>query len=262
MDVRQMTRTAQVLVSARRTATPVAAYPGDIPATMRDAYQIQELAIALWGEDIAGWKVGLVRPDWRDRAQAERLVGPIFAPNVWPESGDGSTWLPVIVGGTACVEAELVLEVGCPIDPGARTWTRAEALRCLGRIRPGVELAGSPVPNLNALGPMAVASDFGNNAGLLVGPDGPAELETWADIEFRTWVNGSLIGAATVVTVPGGPLESFRFALETITARGHSLRAGDLIATGAVTGVHDVVAGQSAHLEFGDLFGVDVGFVG
>jgi len=35
--------------------------------------------------------------------------------------------------------------------------------------------------------------------------------------------------------------------------RGRALRAGDLVATGAITGIHDVVPGQRARVRFGDL---------
>lgn len=261
MDVLKATEIAKALVSARRKGTLVTSYPGDVPATIDDAYQVQDIAIVLSGEQVRGWKVGLVQPAWRDRAEVERLVGPIFEPNVWSKSMEGPTPLPVIVGGTACVEAEVVLEVGRPVAPGAREWSLEDALTCLGGIRPAVELAGSPVPGINTLGPMAVASDFGNNAGLVVGPAGPDDPNSWAELEFRTSVDGELVGAAHVSNIPGGPLEAFRFALQTITARGHGLQVGDLVATGAVTGVHDVVAGQSAHIDFANLFEVDVDFI-
>ncbi|RYV52539.1 2-keto-4-pentenoate hydratase [Pengzhenrongella frigida] len=261
MDVLKATEIARALVSARRRTTHLMSYPGEIPATLEEAYQVQDLAIAMCGEQVRGWKVGLVQPAWRDVAGVERLVGPIFAPNVWTKSTDGTTPLPVIVGGTACVEAEIVLEVGVDIEPGARAWSLEDARRCLAGLHPAVELAGSPVAGLNALGPIAVASDFGNNAGLLVGPSADVDPDTWASMRCHTWVDGELVGSAPVSTIPGGPLEAFRFALETITARGRGLTAGDLIATGAVTGVHDVVAGQSAHIEFGDMFDVDIAFV-
>ena len=45
--------------------------------------------------------------------------------------------------------------------------------------------------------------------------------------------------------VSGGPLAALAFALRCNACRGRSLRAGDLVSTGAVTGVHPIRAGQS-----------------
>ena len=39
----------------------------------------------------------------------------------------------------------------------------------------GIEIASSPLQNINDYGPAVVASDFGNNAGLLLG----AEISDW-----------------------------------------------------------------------------------
>ena len=35
----------------------------------------------------------------------------------------------------------------------------------------GIEVASSPIPDINALGPTVIAADFGNNNGLLLGPE-------------------------------------------------------------------------------------------
>ena len=49
----------------------------------------------------------------------------------------------------------------------------------------------------------------------------------------------------------GGPAEAFAWLLGHCAARGRPLKAGDLVTTGAVTGVHDIVAGQTARIDFG-----------
>jgi 2-keto-4-pentenoate hydratase len=260
MGVQEATAVATALVAARRAATALDGFPGAIPADLDEAYRVQDLGIELRGERVAGWKVGMIAPAWRERAGAERLVGPVVETLLRPVP-DGRVRFPAIPGGTACVEAEIVLEVGRDVPAGARTWTTEDAREHLGGARLAVELAGSPVPDINGLGPMAVAADFGNNAGLLLGPrvdDGPA---AWLDLPCRTWVDGELVGSATPADVPGSPLEAFRFALQVCTARGHALRAGDVVATGAVTGVHDVLPGQSAVLRYGDLFQVEIDVV-
>ncbi len=91
-----------------------------------------------------------------------------------------------------------------------------------------------------------VASDFGNNAGLVLG----AEIEDWAarldGIEVQTVIDGRVIGAATASAIPMGILESVRFLIEHLARRGRPVAEGTLISTGAVTGVHRVDSGAES----------------
>ena len=116
----------------------------------------------------------------------------------------------------------------------------------------GVELAGSPLAAINDLGPTVVASDFGNNGGLVVG----APVTDWRNrpletLTCETWVAGRCAGRGGAANIPDGPLDSLRALLEILAPRGLSVAPGDLITTGAATGVHDIVAGQEAEARFG-----------
>jgi 2-keto-4-pentenoate hydratase len=53
--------------------------------------------------------------------------------------------------------------------------------------------------------------------------------------------------------VSGGPLAALAFALRCNARRGRPLRAGELVSTGAATGVHAITAGQSAEAIFAGL---------
>lgn len=262
MDEHGIAITARALVSARRSAVNVTGFPGTIPDSLAQAYLIQDAAIELRDERVAGWKVGLIAPHWEDVAGAGRLVGPIFADRVWHAEAGRTTPLPAIPGGTTCVEAEIVMTLARDLGPGEAPRSIEEATTHLGAVHVAIELAGSPVPDINGLGPMAVAADFGNNAGLVLGPEVPDwRSGTWRDLECETWIDGELVGDGRPSTTHGGAIEAFRFALATCTDRGMTLRAGDHIATGAVTGIHDAVAGQGARVRFGDLFQFDLAVV-
>lgn len=262
MNVHDVERTAGALAQARLTATRLEAFPGDLPRTVDEAYEIQDAVIRLRAgttDTVTGWKVGLIAPERREQAMAERLVGPIFRSATWTAEAGRTARLPVIPGGTACVEAEIVMTVGRDVPLGVGSWSIEDASAYLGGIGVAVELAGSPVPAINGLGPMAVASDLGNNAGLLVGPQiDDWQSGAWEHLACSTWVDGELVGSAEPSKIPGGAIEAFRFALATCSRRGHVLQAGDRIATGAVTGIHDVVVGQEARITFGDIYQFDL----
>ncbi|WP_396594411.1 2-keto-4-pentenoate hydratase [Brevundimonas sp. R86498] len=223
-------------------------YPGQKPVSMAEAYATQEVAIGLFPDEIVAWKVGMVPPAQQPTLNARRLAGPVFRRNLWL-AGPDPTALPAIVGGFAAVEAEFVARVG-PVDPHQMDWTLEEATRAVSALHIGVELAGSPLPTINDLGSAVVASDFGNNGGLVLGP----EIEDWAarldGIEVETIIDGRSIGTGTAASIPAGILESVRFLIEHLARRGRPVVAGTLVSTGAVTGVHSVPVGARSVCSF------------
>lgn len=238
---------AETFVAARHSAAALDAFPGAPPADLESAYACQEAAISIWPDEIAGWKIGRIPTEFEARLGRSRLAGPVFARQVW-RAGPEPTGFPVFVGGFAAVEAEFVYVVASDAPPGKLSWTTEEARRMAGAVHVGVETAGSPLATINALGPTVVVSDFGNNAGLILGP---AVAEADADLVCETFINGESCGRGVAGDLPGGPLESLRFVLEVCARRGRPLRAGHLVSTGAITGVHEIQPGQSARVSFG-----------
>jgi 2-keto-4-pentenoate hydratase len=159
-----------------------------------------------------------------------------------------------------------VLVVGRDAPVGKTEWTVAEARDMVRAVHVGIETAGSPLAAINDLGPAAIVADFGNNAGLILGPELPGwrtePLDAW---RCESFVDGTSVGRGHAGLLPGGVFESLRFLLARNARRGRPLRAGDLISAGAVTGVHAIRAGQSARVAFtggGEIRGVAHAFDG
>jgi 2-keto-4-pentenoate hydratase len=245
---------AESFVGARRRGAAIEGFPGgSIPTSLEEAYRIQDVAIGLWPDRLRGWKVGRIADGDAGRLGADRLVGPIFDRAVWQADGVQPVRFPVFEGGFAAVEAEYVAVVGADADPAKPSYTVEEAAALIGALHVGIETAGSPLATINQLGPTVVVSDFGNNAGLIVGP----EIAGWrdgdiADLRCETFIDGERVGTGGAANLPGGPVAAFKFALEVAARRGRPLRRGDLVSTGATTGIHDIVAGQTAHVRFSD----------
>ncbi|NJC41676.1 2-keto-4-pentenoate hydratase [Brevundimonas alba] len=240
---------ARAFVDARRAGRAVASYPGVQPGSMDAAYAIQDEAIAAWPDDVAGWKLGRINAPHDARFGAGRLAGPIFSKAVWT-AGAAPTPFRVIDGGFAAVEAEYLLELG-ETAPDRDGWTADSVAPLVARVFTGVEIAGSPFAGINDHGPAVTASDFGNNAGLILG----AEIADWRDrlagLTCSMSIDGAVVGRGGAASIPGGPLDSLAFLLNLLHRRGRRLEAGQLISTGAATGVHDILAGQSAVADFG-----------
>jgi 2-keto-4-pentenoate hydratase len=230
---------ARQFVDARRAARALPAVPGELPAGMAEGYRVQDAAIELWPEPVAGWKVGRIPPELQAELQAERVMGPIFAGHVWAADPANPTPLPVIPGGFAAVEAEYIYRMGRDAPADKLDWTPDEALAYVDELLVGVEFAASPLATINVLGPRVVASDFGNNAGLILGRAVPGWRERPHEVPpCHAYIAGELVGEGSPASIPGGPPASLAFLMAACAGRGRPLRAGQLVTTGAASGIH------------------------
>jgi len=245
---------ARRFTDARRAGQALSEFPGRLPRSLEEAYAIQEVGIGLWPDEIAGWKIGKVPPAVQAEVGATRLAGPIFRASVQtPAAGQAGTF-PMIPGGFAAVEAEVIVRVARDAPANRVDWTPEEALEYVGEMLIGMEPAGSPLSTINELGPKVVVSDFGNNAGLILGPAIPGWRErTPESLACATLVNGVVVGTGSADSLEGGPLGCFAWMLEHAARRGRPLRAGCLITTGQLTGIHEVAPGDEAVVDFGPL---------
>ncbi|MDQ8756969.1 2-keto-4-pentenoate hydratase [Sphingosinicella sp. LHD-64] len=237
-------------LDARRAAIGLDSYPGRFPATLDDAYAIQDEAIARWGRPIVGWKVGRVHPPLSERFDTDRLAGPIFAEVV--EAGLPVD-MPVFAEGFVAGEAEFLLQIGKAPPPGKTGFTLDEAADLIGAVHIGIEIASSPLGAINDLGPIAVVSDFGNNNGLVIGP----EIPDWRSSGFQDWeietvIDGTPVGTGRASAFPDGAIGAARFLFDLLARRGIATIPGQWISSGAVTGVHAARPGQLVEARFGD----------
>lgn len=242
---------AQRFTTARRSGQALSDFPGRQPSDLAEAYAIQDLAIDLWPDEIAGWKIGKVPPAVQAEVGATRLAGPIFHGSV--RRGPTGEF-PVLRGGFAAVEAEVICRLRHDAPADKLDWTPEQALDLMDALMIGCEMAGSPLATINELGPAVVVSDFGNNAGLILGP----EIADWRrrspeSLTCRTLVNDQVVGTGSAANLEGGPAGCLAWMLSHAARRGRPLKAGALITTGQLTGIHDVVPGDEAIIDFGPL---------
>lgn len=242
---------AERFVRARRAAAALPEFPGPLPTELATGYRIQDAALKLWDDEVIGWKVGRVPPEHEERLQKSRIFGPVFKRALWLVAPGAVTPFPVFVGGFAAVEAEYVLRLRHDAPADKLEWSLDDAAELVAAMHIGMEPASSPLATINILGPTAVVSDFGNNAGLMVG----AEIADWRnraleDLRCETVIGGQVMGHGGAYVLPGGPLESLRLLAENVAARGRPLKKDMYVCTGAAAGIHDIIAGQEAAVRF------------
>ncbi|WP_324187619.1 2-keto-4-pentenoate hydratase [Sphingopyxis solisilvae] len=211
---------------------------------MGDAYSIQSAAIALDGRAVGGWKVGRIAPDLVAHYASDRIAGPIFA----DEIAENGAAMPVYVGGFAAAEAEVLLRFGAI---GDREYDLDTVRSCIAEVRTGIEIASSPFGGINRYGPAVTASDYGNNNGLVLGPP----IDDWRERDLirmpvEMFVDGALVGAATMEGMLDGPFGSALFLIRTLRARGLAIEPDTWVSAGAITGIHEVRPGQRAEALF------------
>jgi 2-keto-4-pentenoate hydratase len=238
---------AQRFHTARREARALPEFPGTLPETLAEAYATQEEAIGLWPDAVRGWKVAAIHPDLRERFLSARLSGPVFSRGVHRVAPGETAEVGVIRDGFFAVETEIGVIVGADVEPRSEPWAMVDLLAHVASVHVAMEIAGSPLPTINDIGPMAVISDFGNNTAIAVG----AEMEGWRDgvlegLKTQMRIDGEIIGTGTAFGPLGGPFEACLYLVNHLATRGRGLRKGDVISAGATTGVHPLAIGQVA----------------
>ena len=246
------------LVEARKAAISLPAFPGQLPSDTKTAYAIQHQSINSWPDEVSGWKVGGISTLFLEQFASRRLAGPIFKSQTLTAPDSEAVTASVFENGFAAVEAEFVIRTAVPLRPSEPVKTREELKECIASIHMGVEIASSPMADINELGPGAIISDFGNNAGLIVGP----QIMNWReraadDIDISVVINGVKTGAIRT-HISEDAFAAFEFLSDLSHARGIELPAGTLVTCGALSGIHDVEIGDQASVVFVGLGKLDI----
>ncbi|MBE7734080.1 2-keto-4-pentenoate hydratase [Devosia faecipullorum] len=245
---------------ARRNSRYLKAFPGAQPATLADAYRVQERMLAGYPVEPVGWKVGSIAPRMAAILGADRLVGPIV--NLAHAPAGVMVEAPLISGGFGAVEAEIALLIGSDIPAQREPPVMAELAAHVASTHIAAEIAGSPLATIVDLGPTAVISDHGNNLAVVIGDTIPNGLAQSLDsLTCTVSIDQAAIASGSAGQVPGGPLAALSFLVQQLATRGRSLKRGDWVSTGAMTGVHSVAPGMQAELDFGAHGRIPIRFV-
>lgn len=256
LTTEQINELGQTLSSARKNVRITEGFPGSIPSTLKEAYAVQDVSIEASDQPIVGWKIGMVPPELREEMGTERIIGPVFADvaiKLTEAQAIGEAFeLPVFSGGFIAIEPELVIELNQDITPGSIN--TAEGVEHLVKnVYAGIEIASSPVIDLNSYGPTAIAADIGNQYGVIMG----TAIQDWKSaittMETSTVINDEHINTAKTDCILNGPMAAFAFLIDCCAERGITLPAGSLCSSGAITGVHETLVNSTSTVTFGDV---------
>jgi len=247
---------ALALAAARKSGEKLAEYPGEKPATLVAALELQlEVARAL-GWRRCGWKVGATSA----KAQAALNVSAPFAAPLFSErvfrSGDAIDALP---SNSRIVEPELAFVMRSAPPPSATAYSARDVLACVATVHAAFELVNPRLP-LGLREPVEwLIADGGINDAFVLGLGIAAHAELdYAGIQVQARRNAEVITRGAGVNVLGGPELVLTWLANHLRERGLALAQGDVVSTGLLTDVIFAQPGDEITADFSGIGGVCV----
>jgi len=229
------------LEDATRTRKPAAT--ADVPLhTEEEAYRVQdEVFAALWpGVRAVAWKAG--GPS--DKVEPTAAPIPPERLLVSPASVAGAKMR--MIG----VEAEVAFRLAKDLPPRTRPYSEKTIAAAVGEVVVAIELCDTRLADWKDSSGLWKLADFQNNAGLVVG----SGTKDWQKIDFLQQEVEFRIGARVAKAKGahsfGNPFRLLPWLVAHCAKRGLGLHAGDVITTGAWTGLEIAKPGDEVIAKF------------
>jgi 2-keto-4-pentenoate hydratase len=250
---------ARDIAAARRARTMLPTLTGEgSPKSLDEGYAIQHLAVRLWDDVIAGWKVGATSHEIQELFRiTECISGPVFRQSVYasPARLEAANFHHLML------ESEFAFRFAHALMPRAVPYTRAEVLDAVDALMPAFEIVSPRFARLTVDNIPQMIADFCANGGVVLG----TPLTAWKDRdlsaqEVRFSIAGKLRQTGTGASVIGDPINALVWMANALRRQGIALSAGQFILTGSTTGIHAPQRGESAVADFGEFGTVEVVF--
>ena len=251
MRSEQITQVGSALSQARRLARPRNIDLRSI-GSMQEAQQIQDAAGEAYDGAIRGYTlVATSAATARVLNCSTPVVGKLFDEHLF-DSG-AQIDLPYSMLG---VGAQFIFVIGSPLlSPTTLKMVQDSIVSC----HLGIQLLGRRVKHTVPLNEWSATADFALDVGCVRGP----RIDCWDRIELENTevslqLNGHRITGGRGLDVLGSPIAAVVWLSRFLIARGVTLQAGDMVATGSCTGVAQVAPRQRVCAVFDRLGNVEL----
>jgi 2-keto-4-pentenoate hydratase len=232
-------KAASLLAAARRNRQPLSRLPEDCrPATLDEAFAIEEATVAQLGDRVAGWKVALL-PD------GQFSYGIILA-SVVRRSGDAVDARDVPLLG---MEGEIAFRFREDVPPRDTPYDYGELARRVVAF-PLIEIVASRYADYHATPVIERTADMMSNGAFIVGDDQPG----WRAMDLVNIPVSLTFDDTVVIEKNGGHAlgDPFSLAVDMVNRlrAATGVRAGQMITTGAYTGMNVAKRGQRVSVRF------------
>ena len=235
-------RSAKLLARAHRTGKAMA-IPAELGIrTDAEAYAVQDAVYAqLWpGAKPAAWKVG------GPSDKVAPTAAPIAPENLLRSPANAAGRKMRMIG----VEAEVAFRLAKDLPLRSRPYADKTIAAAVGEALVAIELCNTRLANWKKASGLWKLADFQNNGALVLG----SGTEAWQKIDFLQQEVEFRIGARTAKAKGahsfGNPIRLLPWLVKHCAKRGLGLHAGDVITTGAWTGLEFAKAGDEVTARF------------
>jgi 2-keto-4-pentenoate hydratase len=235
---------SQALAVARAHSELVESPTRDL--ALAEAYAVQAHAFAARGEAVAGWKLALTNPVGQARMGVEHpALGRLAAADISWGAFQASEPPRFEVGpGATYAEAELLVVLVRDLPARLSPYDSAEVAAAIGAVHAGIELCGSRYRD-DEVGVGALVADNSFADRLVIGTRLATQWEgRLAHMDVRLEHGDGLSVTGNTDAVMGSPLGAVVWLANWLSARGESLRRGQVVATGSCTGMTRVEPGE------------------
>jgi len=232
---------AKLLEKAHRSGRPVATGGVELK-TEKEAYRVQEAVYAeLWpGKRPVAWKAG------GPSDKVEPTAAPIAPARVIHSPASAQAASMNMVG----VEAEVAFRFAKDLPLRTRPYSERSIAAAVGEVLVAIELCDTRLTDWRQTSGLWKLADMQNNSALVVG----SGTREWQKIDFLQQEVEFRIGARVVKAKGahsyGNPLRLLPWLVKHCAKRGHGLHAGDIVTTGAWTGLEIASAGDEVKASF------------
>lgn len=211
---------------------------------------ISDLVAEEMSEPVAGWKLGAIDEQGRQRLQLSKpFIGRVFASRLWRSPATLSRLLL-----PECIpESELAFRLRRDLPARSDAYGLDEVTDAIDACHVAFEIVDFSWPDRSRLGGRDFVADNGGCAGLVVGTaiaDWPEKDLATEEFELRIDDRVVARGFAKSLDVL---LDRVTWLANHLSQRGIGMKAGQFVATGNWTGMTPMRAGQPAIARFGAL---------
>ena len=258
MTPEQIEKAADILCETRTAGQLKPGLDELTPTTMADGYALQDAFLRRWKEERIGWKVGATASRVQEvYGVKEPFCGPFFAADTFSSPAMPSSG----AFNHKCIESEFAFRFGKDLPPRDEAYTRDDILDAVVAVLPAFELISPRFDTLLQDRVALAAADCGLNGGFVLGKD----TKEWRNIDYPAHkvtltIAGKLAAEGTGANVLGHPFNVLDWLVNHLSARGITLKAGEIVSTGTCTGFIHIEEGQEAVADFGSLGQIAVTF--
>jgi 2-keto-4-pentenoate hydratase len=266
-----VTTSADLLAQARINHKRLQELPGPIrPKTPAEAYVVQDALVdqllVHYGGTAIGYKVACTNVTAQRQLHVDapfsgRLLSAFYFESLFesPARVEASKFFMRVV------EAEFAFEMARDL-PATTPRSRKEIAAAVKGVLPSIEIVDSRFDDWTTIGAPSLIADNACNAAWVKGSpvtDWQSLLHTsdLAAQAVRVTVNGKLLREGTGGNVLGHPLNALEWLVNSLSARGIGLKAGQYVTTGVTTEVYMAERGDRITADFGSVGSVDLNFL-